>query len=195
MPSLDTTRRESEPDTQSRFQNSSIPQLVEITRLDRNVPNSDAYQAQSVHSALLPALTRLADLKEQGALKLNYSERSCDLPLRLNVDEVTVEIAQRIGDWRVEARAEPDKISGIIAQLRRLGIESVAIYSPQPDPRAPHGFAWICAANYEDLKSITAPSAQTEIILLEGTLPQAANAVRPVLVGSAGGQSLVAKTE
>lgn len=173
---------------------SRIPELVEAVRLDRYVPSSDAYQARVVNSSFGISLAGLAMLHEEGVVKLNYSERPSDLRNTVEVREISEDLAREIASWKVEARTRPEELEHIIQQLRRLGIEAIGVYSSESGKIADAQHAWICAANYEDLRLITAApprTANTEIFVFDGVLPSLADAVAPT--GSR--RSRPAKTE
>ena len=195
MTAFDSSHRSLVQGAQADPQTDSVPKLLETVRLDRAVPSSDPYLARPVQSALLPALTLLAAMKEQGALSLNFTARSCDLPLRFEIKDLPADVEQKIALWKVEARAEPDKIDAIIVQLRKLGVEAIALTSSTGDARSPKGYAWICAANYDDLSLITVASKKDEAAgtSLDASLPSAVPNTVPVsATGSTQAQTIAA---
>lgn len=174
MPSFDS--RTSESQSKPEYTAESIPKLVDTVRLDRYVPSSNAYEARHVHSSLLPSLSALAELIVTGTAARNFTARSSDLPLSLEVRDVTSDIEARIGSWKVEARADAQSLEAIMIQLRKLGVEAIGIYSSSSGDRSKSDYAWICAANYEDLKLITAAPKQAavpELVILDLSLPAA----------------------
>ena len=177
----------------SVFEAEAIPKYIDAVRLDKQVPRSDPYEARFAPASLVPSLVALADLTETGAAALNFSPRTTDVPLSLEVRQVTPELDAKIGTWKVEARIQPSALEGVITLLRQLGVEAVGIYSSPTGELAKAEYAWICAGNYEDLKLISAATRTApvvETLILDLALPPAN--VSPVTAPAAGKEAVKA---
>lgn len=129
-----------------------------------------------VHSAFLPSLSALAELAESGTAARNFSARTCDLPLSLEIKDFNSGLEAKVGDWKVVARVPPRDLDIIITQLRKLGIEAVGVYSsPATGLRESAEYAWICSSNFDDVTLMTAAPPKTaalvHTVILELAMP------------------------
>lgn len=161
-----------EPAREQRIPN--VPDLIEAVRLDRNVPRPNAYEAHMAPPSLNANLALLVRLLGDGVVQLNHSPKSCALPLCLEVQEVTADLERHIGPWKVEARTARGELESIIGHIRSLGIDAVGVFKSPTGKLEDATYAWICADNYDDLKSITAVTQTMSAPLpeFEASLPE-----------------------